>query len=117
MKYYSLNKNAENSSFKNAVVKGLAPDRGLYFPENITPLSEEFFENIEHFSNEEIAFQAIKQFVMPDIPETVLKTIIEDTLSFNFPVITVDKNISILELFHGPTMAFKDVGARFYLRR
>lgn len=116
MKYYSLNKNAENSSFKNAVVKGLAPDRGLYFPENITPLSEEFFENIEHFSNEEIAYQAIKQFVMPDIPETVLKTIIEDTLSFDFPVITVDKNISILELFHGPTMAFKDVGARFMAR-
>lgn len=116
MKYYSLNKKAKNTSFKDAVIKGLAPDRGLYFPEKITPLPEEFFKNIDGYTNEEIAFHAIKQFVTPDIPEAILKTIIEDTLSFDFPILSIDKNISILELFHGPTMAFKDVGARFMAR-
>lgn len=116
MKYYSLNHKAENTSFKNAVVKGLAPDKGLYFPENITPLPNFFFDNIQNLSNTEIAFQAIKQFVTPDIPEQVLKTIIEETLSFNFPIVNLSEHISTLELFHGPTMAFKDVGARFMAR-
>ncbi|AEH02456.1 threonine synthase [Lacinutrix sp. 5H-3-7-4] len=116
MKYYSLNHKAENTSFKNAVVKGLAPDKGLYFPENITPLPKSFFDNIQNLSNTEIAFQAIKQFVTPDIPEQVLKTIIEETLSFNFPIVNLSEHISTLELFHGPTMAFKDVGARFMAR-
>ncbi|OIQ23743.1 threonine synthase [Lacinutrix sp. MedPE-SW] len=116
MKYYSLNHKAENTSFKNAVVKGLAPDKGLYFPENITPLPKSFFDNIQNLSNTEIAFQAIKQFVTPDIPEQVLKTIIDETLSFNFPVVNLSEHISTLELFHGPTMAFKDVGARFMAR-
>lgn len=116
MNYYSLNKKAPNTTFKNAVVKGLAPDKGLYFPESIMPLSEDFFKNIDNLSNTEIAFTAIKQFVSPEIPEDVLKTIVEETLSFDFPVIQLDKNISTLELFHGPTMAFKDVGARFMAR-
>lgn len=116
MNYYSLNKKAPNTTFKNAVVKGLAPDKGLYFPENITPLPEDFFKNIDHLSNTEIAFTAIKQFVSPEIPEAILKTIVEETLSFDFPVVPLDKNISTLELFHGPTMAFKDVGARFMAR-
>ncbi|WP_248722902.1 threonine synthase [Seonamhaeicola sp. ML3] len=116
MNYYSLNKQAPDSTFENAVVKGLAPDKGLYFPESITPLSEDFFKNIDSLSNSEIAFEAIKQFVYPEIPEDVLRTIVEETLSFEFPVVKLNDNISTLELFHGPTMAFKDVGARFMAR-
>ncbi len=116
MKYYSLNNKNHKVSFKQAVINGLAPDRGLYFPEIITKLSEDFFENIENYSNEEIAFEAIKQFVGEDIPEIVLKEIISETLSFDFPCVKVEENIYSLELFHGPTMAFKDVGARFMSR-
>jgi threonine synthase len=116
MNYYSLNHKVPNSSFKDTVIKGLAPDRGLYFPEKITPLPKEFFEKITNYSNTEIAYQVIKQFVEPDINESVLRTIIAETLSFEFPVITFNKQISTLELFHGPTMAFKDVGARFMAR-
>lgn len=116
MNYFSLNKKAPNTSFEEAVVKGLAPDKGLYFPESITPLSKEFIENIENYSNNEIAFEAIKQFVGDEIPEVELKRIIEETLCFDFPVVPVDENISSLELYHGPTMAFKDVGARFMAR-
>lgn len=116
MNYYSLNKKAPNTTFKDAVIKGLAPDKGLYFPESITPLPKSFFDNIDDLSYEEIAFETIKQFVSPDIPEVVLKTIIAETLSFDFPVVEINKNVSTLELFHGPTMAFKDVGARFMAR-
>lgn len=116
MKYYSLNKNAPSTTFKEAVVRGLAPDKGLYFPENITPLKQEIFENFDELSYEDIAFEAIKQFVQQDIPEAVLKSIIKETLSFDFPVVPLSESISSLELFHGPTMAFKDVGARFMAR-
>ena len=116
MNYYSLNKKAPNTSFKEAVIKGLASDKGLYFPESITPLSQTFFENIDNLSYPEIAFEAIKQFVSPDIPEAVLKQIVEETLSFDFPIVKFDEHISALELFHGPTMAFKDIGARFMAR-
>jgi threonine synthase len=116
MNYYSLNHIAPNATFKDAVIKGLAPDKGLYFPESITPLSTEFFENIDNLSYSEIAFEAIKQFVLPEIPEAILKTIVEETLSFDFPVVKLNETISTLELFHGPTMAFKDVGARFMAR-
>lgn len=116
MQYYSLNKKAPNTSFKNAVVKGLAPDKGLYFPESITQLPKEFFDTIADLSYQEIAFETIKQFVESDIPEAILKKIIDETLSFDFPVVEFTKNISTLELFHGPTMAFKDVGARFMAR-
>jgi len=116
MNYYSLNKQAPKSTFRNAVIKGLAPDKGLYFPESITPLSKDFFDNIDDLSYSEIAFEAIKQFVLPEIPEDVLKTIVEETLSFDFPIVKLNHNISTLELFHGPTMAFKDVGARFMAR-
>ncbi len=116
MKYYSLNKQAPDTTFENAVVKGLAPDKGLYFPESITPLPDDFFKNLDKLSNSEIAFETIKQFVSPEIPEDVLKIIVEETLSFEFPVIQLNDTISTLELFHGPTMAFKDVGARFMAR-
>src|SRR5690606_30449568 len=120
MNYYSLNnpngKKEAKTSFKEAVVRGLAPDRGLYFPESITLLDKDFIENIEKYSNEEIAYEAIKQFVGDEIPETELKQIIKETLCFDFPLVKVDENIYSLELFHGPTMAFKDVGARFMAR-
>jgi len=116
MKYYSLNHIAPEVSFEQAVIQGLAPDKGLYFPKEITVLPTSFFENIESLSNEEIAFETIKQFVGDEIPENELRQIIEETLSFDFPLIEVENDIYSLELFHGPTMAFKDVGARFMSR-
>ncbi len=116
MKYYSLNHNAPKVSFEEAVIQGLASDKGLYFPENSTPLSKSFFDTIETKSNEEIAFQVIQQFVGDEIPEVELRAIIKETLCFDFPVVEVEKGIYSLELFHGPTMAFKDVGARFMSR-
>lgn len=116
MKYYSLNHNAPKVSFREAVIQGLAPDKGLYFPESITKLPLEFFENIESFSSEEIAFRTIAQFVGEEIPETELRAIITETLCFDFPTVKIEENVYSLELFHGPTMAFKDVGARFMSR-
>ncbi|MEW2923061.1 threonine synthase [Muricauda sp. ANG21] len=113
MKFYSLNQLIPNTSFKEAVIAGIAPDKGLYFPESITPLPSNFFDSIEKLSNLDIAFQAIRQFVSDDIPDNVLKEILENTLDFDFPVVQIEENVATLELFHGPTMAFKDVGARF----
>lgn len=116
MNYYSLHNKAPKSSFKEAVIKGLAPDKGLYFPETITALEEAFFSSIIDLSREEIAFRVIEQFVSPEIPDDVLKEIIKETIDFDFPIVALDSHISTLELFHGPTMAFKDVGARFMAR-
>ena len=116
MKYYSLNNNAPAVSFQEAVIRGIAPDRGLYFPEELTPLPNSFFDNIESLSNEEIAYNSIQQFVGDEIPEANLREIISETLCFDFPLEKIENNIYSLELFHGPTMAFKDVGARFMSR-
>lgn len=116
MNYFSLNNNAPIATFETAVRKGLAPDKGLYFPEHIDPLEASFLDSIENYSDAEIAFQSIKQFICPEIPEYDLKQIISETLSFDFPVLEIEEGISTLELFHGPTMAFKDVGARFMAR-
>jgi len=113
LNFYSLNNQAPKVSFKEAVVNGIAPDRGLYFPERIDSLSNAFFAEIEKLSNPEIAFQAIRQFVSNDIPDSVLAEILEEVLDFDFPIIEIEQNVATLELFHGPTMAFKDVGARF----
>ena len=113
MNYYSLHHKSPKSTFKNAVVQGLAKDRGIYFPETITPLSKDFISNISKYSNHEIAFEVIKQFVGDEIPTEKLKEIIAETVCFDFPLVTIDDNIASLELFHGPTMAFKDVGAKF----
>ena len=113
MRYYSLNNSSPLTSFKKAVQNGIAPDRGLYFPEEITPISKDFINNIDKYSNEDIAYEVIKQFIGDEIPTTILKEIIKKTISFDFPVVNLDENIGSLELFHGPTMAFKDVGARF----
>ncbi|MBT8187654.1 MAG: threonine synthase, partial [Croceitalea sp.] len=113
MKFYSLHKNSPEVSFKAAVIAGIAPDKGLYFPESIKQLPTDFFENIASYSNHEIAFTAIRQFVSDDIPNEVLQEILTNVLDFDFPVVEIEKNVATLELFHGPTMAFKDVGARF----
>lgn len=100
-------------SFKDAVVNGIAPDRGLYFPQSIAPLPASFFKEIEHLSNAEIAFRAIYQFVSAEIPDEILKNILKEVLDFDFPLVEIEENVAAFELFHGPTMAFKDVGARF----
>ena len=116
MRYFSLNHNAPEVSFQEAVVRGLAPDKGLYFPNAINRLSDSFFETIESLDHVTIAFEAIKQFVGDEIPDHDLKAILKDVLNFDFPVVEIEKNIASLELYHGPTMAFKDVGARFMAR-
>lgn len=115
MEFYSLNNNKIKASFKDAVIKGIASDKGLFFPKEIKTLKNGFWNNIENLSHEEIAFQLIEQFV-DNIETSDLKKIISETLSFDFPLVEVEKNIYALELFHGPTMAFKDVGARFMAR-
>ncbi len=116
MQYYSLNNNTIKASFSEAVIKGIAPDKGLYFPGNIKQLPQSFFDTIEDLDNVEIAYQAIQQFVGDEIPEAELRDILADVLNFEFPVVEIEDNIATLELFHGPTMAFKDVGARFMAR-
>ncbi|WP_299361497.1 threonine synthase [Winogradskyella sp.] len=116
MKYFSLSHNAPEVSFQEAVVRGLAPDKGLYFPKEIHKLPDAFYEAIETLDYVTIAFEAIKQFVGEDIPESDLKAILKNVLSFDFPIVELENNIAALELYHGPTMAFKDVGARFMAR-
>ena len=116
MNYYSLHHKSPKTTFQNAVVQGLAKDRGIYFPERITPLSDDFIQNITKYSNHEIAYQVIEQFIGDEIPSEQLKNIIAETISFDFPLVNIDDNIASLELFHGPTMAFKDVGATFMAR-
>ena len=116
MKYYSTNKEAPIATLEEAVVKGLAPDKGLYMPENINKLPKTFFDNIQDMSFQEIAFEVAKAFFGDDVETSALKDIVYDTLSFDVPAIKVENNIYSLELFHGPTLAFKDVGARFMAR-
>ena len=116
MKYYSTNKTSPIATLEKAVVKGLAEDRGLYMPERIKPLSKEFYDNIERMSFQEIAYNVAECFFGEDIDAESLKQIVYDTLQFDCPVVRVTENIYTLELFHGPTLAFKDVGARFMAR-
>ncbi len=116
MKYYSTNKQAPVATLEKAVVKGLAEDKGLYMPENIKPLPKEFFDNIDKLSFQEIAYTVADAFFGEDVEADALKKIVYDTLAFECPVVPVDGNIYTLELFHGPTLAFKDVGARFMAR-
>ena len=116
MKYYSTNKEAPTATLEEAVVKGLAPDKGLYMPENIHKLPTAFFDNIENMSFQEIAFEVAKAFFGDDVETSALNDIVYDTLSFDVPAINIEDNIYSLELFHGPTLAFKDVGARFMAR-
>ena len=116
MRYYSTNKTAPTASLKEAVVKGLAHDKGLYMPEQIKPLPQSFFDGIDKMSFQEIAYTVAEAFFGEDVPADDLRTIVYDTLSFDCPVVKVEDNIYSLELFHGPTLAFKDVGARFMAR-
>ena len=116
MKYYSTNRQAPIADLHKAVVKGLAEDRGLYMPERINRLPQEFFDNIETMSFQEIAYTVANAFFGEDVDPDALHDIVYDTLSFDCPVVKVKDNIYTLELFHGPTLAFKDVGARFMAR-
>jgi threonine synthase len=116
MKYYSLNHNSKPCSFADAVKKGLAPDRGLYFPEKIPILPKKFFNEIQDYSIPEMAFKVIKPFIGKQINNNKLLEIVKETLDFKFPVVEITNNIAALELFQGPTLAFKDVGARFMAR-
>ena len=116
MQYYSTNHQAPLASLEKAVVKGLAEDRGLYMPEHIKQLPKEFFDNIDKMSFQEIACTVADAFFGEDIPQEDLHKIVCDTLSFDVPAVPVTENIYSLELFHGPTLAFKDVGARFMAR-
>lgn len=113
MKYYSLKDPSHRTSFREAVIKGLAPNKGLYFPESIPQLPDGFIHQIESLSEQEIAFELMSPFVSEDIGADVLSRIIKETLSFPLPLVKLSKRLSVLELFHGPTMAFKDIGARF----
>jgi threonine synthase len=113
MQYYSLTNPQEKTNFATAVVNGIAPDRGLYFPESIPKLEADFFVSMESMDIHEMAALAMYPYVEGDIPKNVLDEIIQNTLDFDFPVVPITENIGSLELFHGPTLAFKDVGARF----
>jgi len=116
MNYISTKKNDEHVSFKEATLNGLAKDGGLYFPDHLPKLPNAFFHTITSQSNQEIAFTVLKEFVKDSLTDVQLKDIIAQTLTFDTPIVKVKENIYALELFHGPTKAFKDVGARFMSR-
>lgn len=116
MKYYSLENKDYKVDFKDAVLKGLAPDKGLFFPEKIPYFDKDFWEKSIFKTKQELAFDVVKPFTEECIDEASLKRIINETLSFDFPLVHIEESIYCLELFHGPTLAFKDVGARFMAR-
>ncbi|MEO7674313.1 MAG: pyridoxal-phosphate dependent enzyme, partial [Pyrinomonadaceae bacterium] len=116
MQYFSTNRKSPLATFKEAVLRGQPDDKGLYFPEAIPKLSTKFIAGLEKISNEEIAFEVIKPYVGDEIPEARLFEICVETVNFPFPLVEISEQISALELFHGPTLAFKDVGARFMSR-
>ena len=116
MKYYSTNGKAPLADLQKAVVKGLAEDRGLYMPERINTLPKAFFDNIQDMKFQDIAYNVASAFFGEDVDLDALQDLVYDTLPFDCPVVKVKDNIYTLELFHGPTLAFKDVGARFMAR-
>ena len=116
MKYYSLNKQSPVVDFAAATMQGQAPDKGLYFPQTIPQVSKELIEKIENCSNEEIAFEIISPYIGDTIPKEVLEKIVSETVNFEIPLVKITEDIFSLELFHGPTLAFKDIGARFMSR-
>jgi threonine synthase len=116
LRYYSTNRNSEFASFKEATIKGQAPDKGLYFPETIPQVDKVLIAEIETLSNEEIAFRVIKPYIDDEIRDDDLFEIVSETINFPIPLVKINDNIFSLELFHGPTLAFKDVGARFMSR-
>src|SRR5882724_7246069 len=116
MQYYSLNKQSPAVDFREATIRGQAPDKGLYFPERIPAVDKELVDHIEKYSNEEIAFRVIQPYVGGLIPAGELLRIVAETINFDLPLVEVSTDTYSLELFHGPTLAFKDVGARFMSR-
>ena len=116
MRYFSTNGKAPLADLEKAVVKGLAEDRGLYMPEEIYKLPKQFFDDIQGMKFQDIAYNVASNFFGDDVDGDALQDIVYDTLSFDCPVVKVEDNIYALELFHGPTLAFKDVGARFMAR-
>ena len=116
MNYYSLNDPSTKANFREATINGQAPDKGLYFPEFIPQLPGGLIKDINQFSKEEIAFAVIKPYVGEAIPENDLRKIVAETIDFDFPLQKINDRTYSLELFHGPTLAFKDVGARFMSR-
>ena len=116
MNYYSLNDPSAKVSFKEAAIRGQAPDKGLYFPEYIPTLPDQLIRDIDNISPEELAEKVIRPYVGDSLPATDLRRIVAETINFPFPLVQVTDSISSLELFHGPTLAFKDVGARFMSR-
>ena len=116
MRYYSTNHNSDSVTLRDAVVRGLAPDRGLYMPEHIKRLPDSFFSKIDGMTLQEISYVVADAFFGEDIPADDLRRIVYETMSFPIPARKVDEDIYSLELFHGPTLAFKDVGARFMAR-
>lgn len=116
MQYYSTNKQAPLATLEEAVVKGLAADRGLFMPMMLNPLPAEFYESLPALTFRQIAFRVAESFFGDDVPEEELGRIVFDTLKFDTPLVPVTDGIHALELFHGPTLAFKDVGARFMAR-
>ncbi|MFP5042677.1 threonine synthase [Parasediminibacterium sp. JCM 36343] len=116
MQYYSLNHNSPKVSFAEAALRGQAPDKGLYFPEKVPQLPKTFIKNIKQYTKEEVGFEVMKPYIGESLPDDVLQHIVNETINFDFPLVKITDNISSLELFHGPTLAFKDVGARFMSR-
>lgn len=116
MKFFSLNKQAPKVSFKEATIQGQAPDKGLYFPEQLPRFDKQWISEIADKSNEEIAFDVISPYTGEDIPHAELHRIVKETIDFPIPLLKIKDHIFSLELFHGPTLAFKDVGARFMSR-
>lgn len=116
MNYYSLNHKSPKVTFAEAALRGQAPDKGLYFPENIPTLPKDFIANIRQYSKEEIGFIVMKPYVGDTISKDDLERIVTETINFDFPLVKISDDIAALELFHGPTLAFKDVGARFMSR-
>ncbi|MFC0876354.1 threonine synthase [Saccharicrinis sp. FJH2] len=116
MKYYSTNHNAPKATLQTAVTKGLAPDKGLYMPERINTFDSAFFDAMTDLSLQEVSYRVADKFFGEDIDRDILKALVYDTMQFDIPLVKVTDNIYSLELFHGPTLAFKDVGARFMAR-
>lgn len=116
MKYYNLKDKTEVVDFKTATIKGQGKDKGLFFPEFIPQFDKDFIENLHQYSDEEIAFQCMKDFVGDEVPSDILKQIVSETINFEIPLKKINENMYSLELFHGPTLAFKDVGAKFMSR-
>ncbi|MBW0177256.1 threonine synthase [Sediminibacterium sp.] len=116
MRYYSLNRQSPDVDFREATIRGQAPDKGLYFPERVPKLAASFFEQMGQMSKEEVAYEIMQPYIGNTIDTGTLKKIVAETINFPFPLVPVNEQIDSLELFHGPTLAFKDVGARFMSR-